>query len=346
MIHENLIELTDSGLYCSRGAFYIDPVRPVDCAVITHAHADHARPGCRRYLACSQSEPILRHRLKTDIDLQPLSYGEHLLINGVRLSLHPAGHILGSAQVRLEHRGEVWVVSGDYKTAPDPTCVPFEPVRCHTFVTESTFGLPIFRWRPQPEVFGRINDWWKGNRESGKTSLLFAYTLGKAQRLLSGIDPGIGPVFCHGAIETVNDCYRNAGVPLPPTRPVGEIKIKKHFTGSLVLAPPSADSIGWMKKFSEISRGFASGWMQVRGNRRRRSFDRGFALSDHCDWEQLNAAVKDTGASRIKVIHGYTSEFARWLKASGFDADNSLDWGHGRTGEFPHSLGTLEDPEP
>ena len=235
-----LILRTDAGLYCPAGDFHIDPWNPVPRAVITHAHGDHARPGSDRYLAAASSRDILRHRLGVDPDTMP--YGQSLDLNGVRISFHPAGHVLGSAQVRMEHQGEVWVVSGDYKLDPDPTCASFEPVRCNTFITESTFGLPIYRWKPAAEVFDEMNAWWRGNQAAGKTSIVFAYSLGKAQRMLSGLDSSIGPIFTHGAVENVTRAYRECGVSLPETVHVGEVArgAAKPWIGGLVLAPPSA----------------------------------------------------------------------------------------------------------
>ena len=315
-----LLEQTTAGLYCRLGNFYIDPWQPVENAVITHGHSDHARWGNKKYLAARGNENILRARLGQDIHLTTIEYGECLSINGLQISLHPAGHLLGSAQVRLEHDGEVWVVSGDYKVEPDITCAPFEQLRCHTFVSESTFGLPVFRWRPQSELSREINVWWQENRDQGKTSLLFAYSLGKAQRILAGLDPSIGPILTHGAIENMNRCYRAAGIKLPMTRQVVNVSDKKEFVGAIVVAPPSADSPGWTKKFTQTSTAFASGWMQIRGNRRRRSVDRGFVMSDHSDWPGLIRTIRQTEAENIWVSHGYTNEMVRWLREDGLNA--------------------------
>jgi len=315
-----MLEQTPAGLYCRAGNFHIDPWQPVENAVITHGHGDHARWGHKRYLAVKSSERILRTRLGEDINLQTIEYGETISRNGVQVSLHPAGHILGSAQVRLERGGEVWVVSGDYKIEPDATCAPFEPLKCHTFVSESTFGLPVFKWLPQAEIFEGINRWWRANRERGQTSILFAYSLGKAQRIIAGLDPSIGPILTHGAVENMNQCYREAAVALPPTRHAGHEAAGPEFAGAMVVAPPSADSPGWIKKFSQPSKAFASGWMQIRGNRRRRSVDRGFVLSDHSDWPGLVTAIRQTGAETVWVSHGYTAEMVRWLREKGLNA--------------------------
>jgi putative mRNA 3-end processing factor len=318
--NDDLLEQTSAGLYCRAGNFFIDPWQPVEYAVLTHGHSDHARRGSRHHLAATGNEYILRARLGEDIDLLVVEYGDSLSINGLKISLHPAGHLLGSAQVRLERDGEIWVVSGDYKIEPDFTCASFEQLRCHTFVSESTFGLPVFKWRPQSEIFDDINAWWRKNREQGKTSLLFAYSLGKAQRIIAGLDPSIGLILTHGAVENMNRCYRNAGIELPTTRQVIDVADKQEFVGAMVIAPPSADSPGWTRKFSQTSTAFASGWMQIRGNRRRRSVDRGFVLSDHSDWPGLIKTIRQTEAENIWVSHGYTEEMVRWLQESGLNA--------------------------
>jgi putative mRNA 3-end processing factor len=315
-----LLRLTDRGLYCPEGDFYIDPWQPVDRAVITHAHADHARRGSAHYLTSRAGEGVLRQRLGEPASVRAAEYGEPLTLNGVRVSLHPAGHILGSAQVRVESRGEVWVVSGDYKVGPDPTCAPFEPVRCHTFVTESTFGLPVYRWPAQAAVLADVHAWWRANQEAGRASLLFAYALGKAQRLLAGLDPAAGPVYTHGAVEKVNAAYRASGVRLPETLHAAAAPRKGPWDRALVVAPPSAHGSPWARKFGAASTGFLSGWMQIRGTRRRRAVDRGFVLSDHADWPGLLGAIGATGAQRVWVTHGYGEALARWLRGQGLEA--------------------------
>jgi putative mRNA 3-end processing factor len=320
MSSSTLIALTASGLYCEAGDFYIDPWRPVGRAVLTHAHSDHAYPGNESYLVSLAGERLFRARLGDEARIETAEYGEVRTIGGVRLSLHPAGHVLGSAQVRVEYRGEVWVVSGDYKTVPDPTCAPFEPVQCHSFITEATFGLPIYRWPASQEVFGAINQWWRQNRDRGKASLLLAYALGKSQRILAGVDPTIGPIFTHGAVERLNREYRLSGVALPPTTYAGSVEKKSQFSGSLIVAPPSALGVSWTRRFGAHSTGFASGWMRIRGARRRRAVDRGFVMSDHADWAELLAAVDATGAEQIWVTHGYAETLARRLSEQGRNA--------------------------
>ena len=269
---DDLVVLRPEGLYCPPGDFYIDPWRPVARAVITHAHADHARRGHGHYLAAAPAEGVLRSRLGSDITLQPLAYGKEVDHFGVRISLHPAGHVLGSAQVRLELGGQVWVASGDFYVAGEAddarehnaTCAPFEPVRCHTFITESTFGLPIYRWQPQQEVFDSINHWWRANADAGRASLLMAYSFGKAQRILAGVDASIGPLIVHGAVEPLNRAYREQGVALPATQLVTDVADKASLKRALVIAPPSVQGSPWLKRFGEYSDAFASGWMQLR----------------------------------------------------------------------------------
>ncbi len=256
-----------------------------------------------------------------DANVETVAYGEDILINGVKVSFHPAGHVLGSAQIRVESRGEVWVVSGDYKVTPDRTCQPFEPIFCHTFITECTFGLPIYRWTPQDELFADINAWWRNNKENGRVSVVFAYSLGKAQRVLAGVDASIGPIFCHGAVERVNADYRNTGVDLPDTSYAGRGNEKRDWNGALVVAPPSAMGSTWMKKFGRASTAFASGWMLIRGSRRRRSVERGFVMSDHADWPGLMGAIEATGADRVLATHGQTGPMVRFLCERGLDAE-------------------------
>ncbi len=316
----DLVVQRPQGLYCPPGDFYIDPWRPVDRAVITHAHADHARPGHGHYLAARPSEGVLRARLG-NIRLDTLAYGERIVHGGVTVSLHPAGHVLGSAQVRLEHGGQVWVASGDYKVAPDPTCTPFEPVRCDVFITESTFGLPVYRWQPDDLLFAQVNAWWAANAAAGRASVLACYSFGKAQRILSGIDASIGPVVVHGAVEPLNAAYREAGVALAPTCLVSEVADRSALRRALVLCPPSATASPWLRGFGETSIAFASGWMQLRGARRRGGYDRGFVLSDHADWPGLQSAIDATGASRIIVTHGSVAVMVRHLQERGLQAE-------------------------
>jgi putative mRNA 3-end processing factor len=320
----DLVRVTERGLYCQVGDFYIDPWRPVERALITHGHSDHARHGSATYITHKDGLGILRLRLGEEAGLTGVAYGENLTFGPVKVTFVPAGHILGSSQIRLEHRGLVAVVSGDYKTQSDPTCLPIEPVKCHVFISESTFGLPIYQF-PQPaQVMDEINRWWQANKEAGRVSIIYAYSLGKAQRILAGVDPGIGPIYTHGAVEALNAVYRGAGVKLAPTTYVGEAPAKTQWgaSGALVIAPPSARGSAWARKFGPASEAFASGWMAIRGNRRRQSFDRGFVLSDHADWSGLLSVIKATEAERVLITHGYAPPLVRFLNESGVSADS------------------------
>ena len=315
-----IIRLTSKGLYCETGDFYIDPWQPVKRALVTHAHADHTYSGSQLYLVSEPSERLSRLRLGDEAKISTIPYGETTGINGVKVSYHPAGHVLGSAQIRVEYKGEVWVISGDYKLAPDATCAPFEFVRCHHFITEATFALPIYRWQPTVQVFEQINEWWLKNREHGKTSVLFAYALGKAQRILSGIDNTIGDIYTHGAVERLVEAYRESGVKLPQTKYVGSVEKKSDFAGSVIIAPPSAAGSAWLRRFGNHSTGFASGWMLIRGKRKQKAVDRGFVLSDHADWSELQTAISESRAETVHVTHGYIEELVRWLNEQGTHA--------------------------
>ncbi len=318
-----VLEFRKEGIYCPAGDFYIDPWRPVDRALITHGHADHARPGHNRYLATHTAAPVMRHRLG-DITLQTTDFGTKNTIGDAVVSFHPAGHVPGSAQIRVEVSGEVWVASGDYKTTDDGFSEPFEPVNCHAFITECTFGLPVFKWQPQAVVIRQINDWWRANQAAGRASVLGAYALVKAQRILANVDASIGPILTHAAIENTNEILRGQGLALPDTKRITPDLDIKANPGALVLATPSAMNGAWMKRFGTGAQSpwtaFASGWMALRGVRRRRAADRGFIMSDHADWTELNTAIKQTGAERVFATHGYTQVFCKWLKEQGYDA--------------------------
>jgi len=312
-----LLTFTSSSIYCPSADIHIDPWKKVDRAIITHAHSDHARWGCKHYLAHKNSETILRLRLGEDISLQTVEYDEPFYINGTKFSLHPAGHIIGSAQIRVERDDEVWVASGDYKLQDDGFSQPFESVKCHAFITESTFGLPIYKWQPQHEVFDEIKEWIARNRIQGKASVLMGYSLGKMQRIIHNLMPFEYPVYAHGAVFNINEKLRAAGFNLPYIPLVSAETDKKMFKGALVLAPGSAKGSPWLKRFEPYSTGNCSGWMATRGAKNRSAVDRGFALSDHADWNELNLAVSETGAEQVFVTHGYTDIFAQWLNDKG-----------------------------
>jgi putative mRNA 3-end processing factor len=315
----DVLTFTDRGIYCPAGDFHVDPWRPVARALLTHGHSDHARPGMESYLATDIAAPVIRHRLGA-IALGTIRYGEVRQIGGARVSFHPAGHVPGSAQIRVAVAGQVWVVSGDYKTEDDGLSTPFEPVRCHAFISECTFGLPVFRWPAQEVLRDQVNRWWAANAAEGRFSLLGAYALGKAQRLLTLLDPAIGPILTHGAIEATNAVLRAQGIALPMTEQVTAATDLKARKGALILCPPSAPATPWADRFTPSASAFASGWMALRGIRRRRGADMGFVVSDHADWDGLNSAIRATGAERIYVTHGYTAPFRRWLEEQGYDA--------------------------
>lgn len=319
MKHAPTLSFTDRGIYCAAGDFYIDPWRPVENALITHGHADHARPGHGNYLATHASLPVMRHRLG-DISAQGIGYGEEIRIKDAIVSFHPAGHVPGSAQIKVTVAGETWVASGDYKIEDDGLSEPFEPQKCDHFITESTFGLPVFRWRTQAAIADEINTWWQSCAAAGKTAFLGAYSLGKAQRLLSMLDPAVGPILTHGAVEATNAILRAQGITLPATKQLTKDVDPKTHKGAIVLAPPSALGSTWAKRFGPQENAFASGWMQLRGVRRRRAGDRGFVISDHADWSGLLSAITETGAENIYVTHGYTDVFARYLNENGWSA--------------------------
>lgn len=332
-----LLEFSDKGICCPQAQVYLDPWKPVQRALITHGHSDHARWGSEQYLCTTSAAPVIKHRLQLTNNLKTIEFGESISINGVNFSFHPAGHIPGSAQIRVAYKGEVWVFSGDYKLQPDNLSEPFEPVKCHAFITESTFGLPVYKWTSQHAVFGSMNDWWRNNQQEGKVSVIAGYTLGKSQRILRNIDPSIGKIFVHGAVDSINEIFRHQGISLPPALRVTKETKRSDYEGSLVICPPSAIASPWIRRFLPYSLGIASGWMKLRGPRRRRGADRGFVLSDHADWTDLNTAVKATGAERIFVTHGYSEIFSQWLNENGYDAKEVKTQYEGELGEIVES---------
>lgn len=309
-----LVQPSDHGLWCEAAGLHVDPWRAVQTAVVTHGHADHAATGCETYICSPQTAAILRARYGIKARFIELAGGEFHHSGSTRLSLHPAGHILGSMQVRIETVSSVTVVTGDYKTAPDPTCEPFELVECDAILTESTFGLPVFRWKPQQVVFDDMNRWWRANSQEGLNSVVFAYSLGKAQRVLAGVDPSIGPILVHGAVEKMLSLYREAGLSMPEVHKADKDAALRLGGRALIVAPPGAAGTPWIRKFTPYSTAFASGWMAIRGARRWRSVDRGFVISDHADWDGLLDTIQRCRASFVGVTHGYSSAFARYLR--------------------------------
>lgn len=320
MTDDTVLEFTSRGIFCPQGDFYIDPWQPVDRAIITHAHADHARAGMGYYLCHQLSKPALRIRLGNDIKVQSLAYEEPLYIQNVRVSLHPAGHVIGSAQVRLEYKGKVVVVSGDYKLQHDELSTPFQPIKCHEFITESTFGLPIYRWDKMEEQYNQLRNWVIQNKLTGNTSVLFGYSLGKAQRIMHALR-GIDMLYVHPAIGALNEAYMSAGIALPPHQLVNLNQSTKHLAGGVIILPPVLFGSTSVGKIPHKTDAICSGWMRVRGARRWRSADAGFPISDHADWNGLLTTVQATGAEKIYVVHGHTAALSRYLNENGFQAE-------------------------
>jgi putative mRNA 3-end processing factor len=317
-LKNEVLELRREGIFCPAGGFYIDPRGMVDRALITHAHSDHGRPGHNSYLCSDTCKSLLKIRIGKDAVVESLPFGEKIRIGNSLVSFHPAGHILGSAQIRVEVNGRVWVVSGDYKPQEDQTCEPFELVRCNGFITECTFGLPVYRWLPEEKIHQQINEWWLENKQDDKPSLLFSYSLGKAQRVLAGLRKEIGPIYVHSAVYPFLEHYEKAGIKLPQVMKIERGK-EYDFNGSIIIAPPAVEDSTWTRKFRSARKGFASGWMAIRGARRRRNLDRGFILSDHADWNGLIDVIKGTGAEEIKVTHGNGDALTRYLGEQGMN---------------------------
>lgn len=314
---DNLCVYTERGIYCKQGGFFIDPCRPVDRAIITHAHADHATKGHKFYLAQSGNKEILKLRLGKKINLQLQEYNDPIILNGVKVSFHSAAHIWGSSQVRLEYNGEIWGISGDYKRENDGFSGEFEPVKCHTFITETTFASPIFQWKPQVEVIGEINDWWKKNASEGKTSVISAYALGKAQRLIHSLDHEIGDIYVHPNIHFTNEALVKDGAVLPTTKMLHWNQPKEAHKKNLIIT--SSLRGGWLDRFDPCEIADVSGWMQVRSIIRNRK-SQGFVLSDHADWLGLNQTIADTEAERVLTTHGYSEEYSKWLNDQGVES--------------------------
>ncbi len=316
----NLIQFTNKGIYCPVGRFYIDPWRPVDLAVITHGHGDHARWGMKKYLCHHNTKPVLFSRIGEDIECQSVEYAETVNINGVKLSLHPAGHIIGSAQIRLEYKGYVAVISGDYKTVDDGLSTPFESVKCNEFVTESTFGLPIYNWLSPDKIDDQLQNWVSRNKAHQKTSVFVGYSLGKAQRIMKAVE-GIGQIFVHSSIARLNEAFSSAGIDLPDYETADFLDGRKAMHQEIVIVPPALLDSNMIRKIPDAATAICSGWMQVRGSRRWRSADAGFAVSDHADWNGLLDAVKATEADLVHVTHGQTAVFSKYLDEIGIKSD-------------------------
>ena len=315
---KSFIRFTNKGIYCIPGKFYLDPWKPVDYAVISHGHSDHARWGMKNYLCHHFTKPIIQHRLGAEISLQSVEFNETVVRNGVKISLHPAGHLIGSSQIRLEYKGQIVVFTGDYKVDEDGLSTPFESIKCHTFITESTFGLPIYNWSSNDTYRKILQDWIAENSANGKTSILIGYSLGKAQRIMK-LAEGVTEIFVHSAIANTNKAIAKAGIHLPDYNLINW-ENKKELQGKTVIVPPALIGSNMIKKIPNGTTAVCSGWMQIRGNRRWKSVDAGFPISDHADWNGLLEATKASGAEKVFVTHGSQAVFAKYLNEIGIEA--------------------------
>ena len=315
-----LLTFTPRGIHCPIADVYIDPMKGVDRAIVTHAHSDHARGGSKHYLTHPITKQLMHSRIGKNLDIDTMVPGESTVINGVRFSFHPAGHIPGSMQVRVEHKGEVWVATGDYKRQTDTLCDAFEPVKCHTFITECTFGLPIYRWKDTAEVFEEMNTWWRDNAANGVCSVIQAYSLGKAQQIIKEVDHRIGPVLVHTSVANMNAALAEMGIDLPACELITRDTPAERFRNALVITPGSALQTQWSEKMQPYVTAMASGWMRLRSWRQRSKLDRGFVLSDHADWPALLQTIRETGAEQVIATHGYTKVFSEHLRSIGYDA--------------------------
>lgn len=314
-----LVKFTKKGIYCIPGKFYLDPWFPVDYAIISHGHADHSRPGNKHYLCQNDSKAIIKHRLGHDISIETLGYNEPKNINGVQVSFFPAGHVIGSAQICLEYKGYVVVFSGDYKTQPDFISTPYEPVKCHEFITESTFGLPIYKWKKEQELQGELTNWVLQNQANNRTSVFLGYSLGKAQRIMKLIE-GVDDIYVHTAINNLNNAISGSGIELPKTTLLDYDFKKVDIQNKIVILPPALLGSRMIKKIPNAATAICSGWMHIRGNRRWKGVDAGFSISDHADWDGLLEAVKATGAEKVHVTHGSQAVFSKYLNEIGIEA--------------------------
>ena len=315
-----LLNFTSRGIYCAQADVYIDPSRAVDKAIITHGHSDHASPGSKQYMCSDNTVPALRVRLGKRCNVQGVPYGQSFLVNGVKFSFHPAGHIVGSAQVRVEYKGEIWVVTGDYKLEHDGLCAGYEPVTCHHFVTESTFALPIYHWERQEILIQDMLTWWNNNQKAGCTSLISAYSLGKAQRLIHHLNGG-GDIFTHPTVEKMNRALRAYGIPIPETRELTPDIPAASLKKALIIAPSTSITQPEYQHITDVSVAFASGWMATLKFRKNRICDKGFAMSDHVDWMDVLKAIEASRASHVYVTHGYTKVLTLWLREQGYYAE-------------------------
>jgi putative mRNA 3-end processing factor len=320
---QDLLKPRPEGLYCPPGDFYIDPVRQVGRALITHGHSDHARSGHRAVLATRETLDIMALRYGDEFagTTQAVAYGKPIEINGVRVVFHPAGHVLGSAQIAVEHNGLRIVASGDYKRAPDPTCAAFEPVKCDVFITEATFGLPVFRHPNGLDEIGRLLR--SVAQFPERSHVVGAYALGKAQRVMRLLrDAGYErPIYMHGALASISEYYQSQGIDLGRIEPATVEKGSKgDFAGAVIVGPPTAFADRWARRFPDPISCFASGWMRIRQRAKQGGVELPLIISDHSDWDELTDTIKETGASEIWVTHGREEALVRWCELEGIAA--------------------------
>ena len=326
-----LISWTDSGLHCSAGGFHIDPHRPVKLALVTHAHSDHARRGSEKYITPASGVGLLRVRLGKSIRVQGVNYGEKFRLGDVWVSFHPAGHILGSSQIRVEHDGDIWVATGDYKRDPDPSCEPFESVQCDTLITEATFGTPKYCWDKRVDHGQQMAEWWYANAQTGLNSIIYGYSLGKTQRILTLLRGyAKKPILIHKSMLELTECYRDHGISMADYRLLPDLTQAPGLfqdpplEGELILAPPSwlRDNPQVVERLGQYRTAFASGWMMGQ-SAGRHGTDHGFLLSDHADWNDLNRTIQESGASRVFVQHRSNGALVRHLRRLGLEAHSS-----------------------
>ena len=310
---QNLILQKSQGLYCEPANVWIDPYKPVEKAIITHAHSDHFTNGCREYICSIETGLLLRKRFGNNINLKTFDYDKNFFINGINFSLHPSGHILGSSQIKINAGSEVWLITGDLKRQKDKTCRSYKKLKTDFLICESTFALPIFNWESTQKIIDNITKWVFQNEDS--TSILFCYSLGKAQRLLSElITQNLKNIYVHKSINNMNIIYKKLGIELEEAKLFNNDIEINNIKNSLLLLPPSLNNRNFLKKFNRVQTGFASGWMSIRALKKRSGYDKGFTISDHADWKGLIKTIRESEAKRVFLNHGEGEYLANFLR--------------------------------
>ena len=310
---QNLISQKSQGLYCESANIWIDPYKSVEKAIITHAHSDHFTNGCREYICSIETGLLLKKRFGNNINLKTVEYDKKFLINGINFSLHPSGHILGSSQIKIMTDSETWLITSDFKRQKDKTCKSYERLKTDFLICESTFGLPIFNWESTNKIIDKITKW--VNQSEDSTSILFCYSLGKAQRLLSELNrQNFKNIYVHKSINNINTIYKNLGIELEEAKIFDNNLEINNLKDCLLLLPPSLNNQNFLKKFKRFQTGFASGWMSIRALKKRSGFDKGFTISDHADWNGLIKTIKESEAKRVFLNHGDGESLANFLR--------------------------------